>query len=199
MRSYEAARSLYSFLEFIAWAVVVTGVIVALMGAAGASKYGGSAAGLLAMVPGIGIGITGFILVAFVQMGRATVDTAEYSQQMLKLSRDQLEVSKQSLKAQNSAPQTFAAATQQGSNQDQKASFASQANNVESSGQTISDSGPDNFVPEDTIYRGKTIRAEKGKFLYKGVPFDTLGAAKDYVDTFRAVPTRKLSSAPVKT
>ncbi len=64
------------------------------------------------MVPGIGIGITGFILVAFVQMGRATVDTAEYTQQMLKLSRDQLEVSKQSLKVQNSAPQTFAAATQ---------------------------------------------------------------------------------------
>ena len=198
MRSYEAARSLYSFLEFIAWAVVVTGVIVALMGAAGASKYGGSAAGLLAMVPGIGIGITGFILVAFVQMGRATVDTAEYTQQMLKLSRDQLEVSKQSLKAQNSAPQTFAAATQQGSNQEQKASFASQSNNTEISGRAPSGSEPDKILPEDTVYRGKTIRADKGKFLYKGIPFDTLGAAKDYVDAFGVAPTRELSVTPIK-
>ena len=198
MRSYEAARSLFSFLAFMAWSSVVSGVLLALISAAGASKYGGSGAGIIAMVPGIVIAIVGCIQLAFVQMGRATVDTAEYTQQMLKLSRDQLEVSKQSLKAQNSAPQTFAAATQQGSNQDQKASFASQANNAESSGQTISDSGPGNFVPEDTIYRGKTIRAEKGKFLYKGVPFDTLGAAKDYVDAFGAAPTRELSVTPIK-
>ena len=126
MRSYEAARSLFSFLAFIAWSVVVIGVFVALISAAGASKYGGGGAGLLAMVPGIGIGITGFILVAFVQMGRATVDTAEYTQQMLKLSRDQLEVSKQGLKLQNAVPQTFVAAAQTKSTQETKNSFANQ-------------------------------------------------------------------------
>lgn len=97
MRSYETARTLFSFLAFWAWCVVIAGVLVALVSAAGASQYGGAGAGLLATAPGIGIGIAGLILVAFVQMGRATVDTAEYTQQMLKIARDQLEVSQQGL------------------------------------------------------------------------------------------------------
>ena len=97
MRSYETARSLFSFLGFCAWSVVVIGVLVALAGAEGGSRYGGAGAGLLAMAPGFGIAILGLILVAFVQMGRANVDTAEYTQQMLKIARDQLEVSRQSL------------------------------------------------------------------------------------------------------
>jgi len=97
MRSYEAARTLFSFLAFCAWSVVIIGVLVALIGAGGGSRYGGAGAGLLAMAPGIGIGISGLILVAFVQMGRAGVDTAEYTQQMLKIARDQLEISRQSL------------------------------------------------------------------------------------------------------
>jgi hypothetical protein len=98
MRSYEVARKILSFLEFCAWFVVVIGVVIALIGAGGGSRYGGVGAGFLAMAPGIGIGMAGLMLVAFVQMARATVDTAEYTQQMLKISRDQLEVSKQGLK-----------------------------------------------------------------------------------------------------
>ncbi len=109
MRSYEAARSLFSFLGFIAWSVVVLGVLVALVSAAGGSRFGGAGAGLLAMVPGVAIGIAGFILVAFVQMGRATVDTAEYTQQMLKIARDQLDVSKQGLNQGKVLEQGFAA------------------------------------------------------------------------------------------
>ena len=108
MRSYEAARSLFSFLGFIAWSVVVLGVLVALVSAAGGSRFGGAGAGLLAMVPGVAIGIAGFILVAFVQMGRATVDTAEYTQQMLKIARDQLDVSKQGLNQGKVLEQGFA-------------------------------------------------------------------------------------------
>ena len=109
MRSYEAARSLFSFLGFIAWSVIVIGVLVALVGAGSVSQYAGGGAGLLAMVPGFGIAIAGFILLAFVQMGRAGVDTAEYTQQMLKISRDQLEVSRQALKGEGHQPKRFEA------------------------------------------------------------------------------------------
>jgi len=192
MRSYEAARSLFSFLAFMAWSVVVVGVIVALIGAAGASQYGGSGAGLLAMVPGIGIGITGLILVAFVQMGRATVDTAEYTQQMLSISRDQLEVSKQGLKLQSVVPQTFAAAARTESAQEPKNSFAKQADKSSPQGRMVENLEPAQLEDQSTIYRGKTIRDVKGKLLYKGIPFETLLAAKEHIDMLAARPARKL-------
>jgi hypothetical protein len=112
MRSYEAARSLFSFLAFVAWMVIIAGVLIALIGAKGASIYGGAGAGLLAAMPGIGIAMMGFLQLAFVQIGRAGVDTAEYTQQMLKISRDQLEVSQQSLKQGKRFEAGFAALEQ---------------------------------------------------------------------------------------
>ena len=109
MRSYEAARNLFSFLTFCAWSVVALGVIVALMSAENASRYGDLAT-FMAMIPGVGVGMAGLIMIAFVQMGRAGVDTAEYTQQMLKISRDQLEVSRQALSAKTEQPKAFSAA-----------------------------------------------------------------------------------------
>lgn len=108
MRSYEAARSLFGILAFLAWAVVAIGVVAAFIGAESVPSYAGDEMVLLALAPGIGIGILGLVLVAFVQMGRANVDTAEYTQQMLKISRDQLDVSRQALKQGASAPEGFA-------------------------------------------------------------------------------------------
>lgn len=112
MRSYEAARSLFGILAFLAWAVVAIGVVAAFIGAESVPSYAGDEMVLLALAPGIGIGILGLVLVAFVQMGRANVDTAEYTQQMLKISRDQLDVSRQALKQGASAPQGFAGMAQ---------------------------------------------------------------------------------------
>lgn len=195
MRSYDAARSLFSFLGFIAWAVVVTGVIVALIGAAGASKYGGGGAGLLAMVPGIGIGITGFILVAFVQMGRATVDTAEYTQQMLKLSRDQLEISRQGLKAQTEGPKTFGAVRQKETAQESKSSFANRLDNTPPSERDGSAPKPERPTAESTIYKRKLIRGEQDKYIVGEIPFETLLAAKEYVDSFAGTPMKSVSEA----
>ena len=168
---------------------------MALVSAVGASKYGGGGAGLLAMVPGIGIGITGFILVAFVQMGRATVDTAEYTQQMLKLSRDQLEVSKQGLKLQNAAPQTFAAVAQKESAQEPKSSFANQVDKSSSPEREVKKLEPEQPVDKSTVYQGKTIRAEQGKFLYNGIPFNTLLAAQEYIDSFAVSPATEFPGA----
>ena len=199
MRSYEVARKLLSVLEFCAWSIVVIGVLIALIGAAGGSRYGGAGAGLLAMAPGIGIGIAGLILVAFVQMGRATVDTAEYTQQMLSISRDQLEVSKQGLKLQSVVPQTFAAAAQTASAQEPRSSFVDQADKTSSQGRMVKDLEPAQLEDQSTVYKGKTIRDVKGKFLYKGISFDTLLSAKEHIDALAAQPARKLPAESKET
>ena len=193
MRSYEAARSLFSFLAFIAWSVIVIGVLVALASATGASRYGGGAAGLIAMVPGIGIGITGFILVAFVQMGRATVDTAEYTQQMLKLSRDQLEVSKQSLKLQNTAPQTLTAVTQKESAQGSKNSFANQLSTTSPTEGEPKGSKMVQPPAEGIVYQGRTIAVVDGSFHFAKMSFATLEKAQSYIDRLGVNPAAQLS------
>jgi hypothetical protein len=199
MRSYETARSLFSFLAFCAWSVVIIGVLVAVTGAGSVSQYGGTGAGLIAMVPGIGIGLLGLLLVAFVQMGRATVDTAEYTQQILKISRDQLEVSTQGLKLQAAVPHTFATAAQTESAQEAKSSFASQADNYSPQGRTVGTIAPEEPIDQNAVYRGKTIREQKGKFIYKGIEFDTLLAAKDHIDSLAVPLARKLPGAIRKT
>ena len=187
MRSYEAARSLFSFLGFIAWSVVVLGVLVALVSAAGGSRFGGAGAGLLAMVPGVAIGIAGFILVAFVQMGRATVDTAEYTQQMLKIARDQLDVSKQGLNQGKVLEQGFAA-LKSAPEERPAASFADTTSDASPTKASNSQSklklAPASKSVETIEYSGKEIHIENGKALYNGISFDTLGKAKDYIDNF---------------
>lgn len=197
MRSYEIARKYFSFLEFLAWSVVVIGVLIAVIGGGSVSQYAG--AGLFAMAPGIGISIAGILLVAFVQIGRATVDTAEYTQQMLKISRTQLEVSEQGLRLQNAVPQTFAAVAQTESGQEPKTSFADQANENLQQGGTVENLEPELSVDQNTIYRGKTIRNEKGKYIYKSIPFDTLLAAKEHVDFWATPSATKLPAASKET
>ena len=102
MRSYEAARAYYSFFGFLSWCVIVLGAIVALgaltaLGQMSRSFGGSSAIGLAGLIPGIAIMFAGFLGLVTVQIGRAGVDTAEYTQQMLAIARDQLQVSRQGL------------------------------------------------------------------------------------------------------
>jgi hypothetical protein len=101
MRSYEAARNLFSFLALCSWAVIVLGGIVAFSGGTIAGTgFGRGASGMSALIgaaPGIILAMIGFYGLALVQMGRAGVDNAEYSQQSLEVARQQLEVSRQVL------------------------------------------------------------------------------------------------------
>ena len=120
MRSYEAARGYYSTLEFLAWGVIALGAIVAFGGLVTASQVGrgfGSNASTIAIVsafvPGVGLAFVGFLGLVICQNGRAAVDTAEYSQQMLKVARDTLEVSRQALRQNGAAgSSSFSAAAQ---------------------------------------------------------------------------------------
>ena len=185
MRSYEAARTLFSILAFIAWSAVISGVLVALAGAGGGSRYGGAGAGLLGMVPGIIISILGLIQVAFVQMGRANVDTAEYTQQMLKISRDQLEVSKQALNAGKQQARSFADITSE-----KKSAVGFESNdfgssdkpNASNSTSVISATGAPMYEGETLEYSGHSITFNKGKYRAGGMAFETLNLAEAYID-----------------
>ena len=77
MKSYETARNLFSFLGFCAGALIVLGVIVALMGGAAAQSFARNAGAvqvILGAMPGIMMAAVGVFGQAMVQMGRASVD-----------------------------------------------------------------------------------------------------------------------------
>lgn len=186
MRSYEAARSLFSFLAFIAWSVVVIGVLVAFISAAGVSQYAGGGAGLLAMVPGVGIAIAGFIQVAFIQMGRATVDTAEYTQQMLKIARDQLEVSRQAI---NSGGYQSGKVESVKVQKNQKSGFKkidltarTKTNDREKIPPAIQKTDPVMIEGEKLEYLGHTITRKNGMYMTSGMSYVSLLYAKTHIE-----------------
>ena len=136
-------------------------------------------AGLAGLVPGLAVALLGFVLLAIVQMGRAAVDTAEYTQQMLKIARDQLEVSQQGLRSQHQPPQTFTAAGQNEASSG-KASFSQPGLEPKLSAKPKPD--PSRFVE----YKGKEIVIENGKYNCNGIPFTTMQKAEHYIDTYAA-------------
>jgi hypothetical protein len=113
MRSYEAARGLFSFLEVCSWGIIVIGGIVAVAaGAALSSGFGGNPSAralIFALMPGAGISLVGLYGLAMVQMARAGVDNAEYGQQALGVARQQLEVSREALTQGKQLPASYAA------------------------------------------------------------------------------------------
>ena len=177
MRSYEAARSLFGFLAFVAWLVVVVGGLVALVSAGSVSRYAGGGAGLLAMSPGIGIAIAGLILVAFVQMGRATVDTAEYTQQMLKIARDQLDVSKQGLKQARTAKQSYS-----------EASSTPDASPRSTKMSETAKPAPQEKAQDFSTYRGHKIYRVGASYKAVGAVFASREEAVDAIDHKLAAP-----------
>lgn len=114
MRSYETARSLYGFLGFCAWCVIVIGGIFALIAGSAVSTggFGGSPSAMqvfLAVIPGGLVAMAGVYGLAMVQNGRTSVDVAEYTQQALDVSRQQLDISKQMLAQGKTMEATYAA------------------------------------------------------------------------------------------
>lgn len=138
MKSYETARNLFSFLGFCAGALIVLGVIVALMGGSATQSFGrnsGAAQFIIGAMPGILMAAVGVFGQAMVQMGRASVDTAEFSQQSLDVSRQHMELSKQLLEQGRTAAASFATLSaqrpvattgSQASGPEQGASYANQ-------------------------------------------------------------------------
>ncbi|MDA5095003.1 hypothetical protein O2N63_13010 [Aliiroseovarius sp. KMU-50] len=104
---------MFSFLEVVSKIVIGLGILLVLVGFIGygnSSSYGGVdvLATFVLIAFGAFVSFIGLIALAVMQFGRAGVDSAEYTQQMLKISRDQLDVSRQALKQGASTPQGFA-------------------------------------------------------------------------------------------
>jgi hypothetical protein len=101
MRSYETARGLFTVMAFFAWLAIAAGVALSFYGVSlSGSRFfrGGEFMVILIVAGGIFSIALGILALALSQIGRAGVDSAEYSQQMLQLSREHLEVSRQSLR-----------------------------------------------------------------------------------------------------
>lgn len=183
MRSYEAARTYFSIMGFGAWSVIIIGVLVALVSAGGVSQYAGGGAGLLAMLPGLGIMIVGFLLLVFVQIGRANVDTAEYTQQMLKISRDQLEVSKQSLKQTDTFQKNYASLKAEATNTPEGDGYSNAT--LEPEKAVKSKPEPVKQIEQKIAYKGHTILAKDDKFRVNKAVFEKIEFAREHIDQRR--------------
>lgn len=188
MRSYETARSLFSFLGVCAWGLIILGVIVAIAGAgaaSGISSFGRSASGLavfMASVPGLVMSLVGVFSLALVENGRAAVDTAELTQQMLKVARDQLEVSRQALKQGEQVAQNYEALKQaSASAHERPAASYSEALAVDEkpNGQ---DAAVAEEVKQSLEYAGHTLELHGEEVRFGTITFNDLESAKRYID-----------------
>tara|TARA_R110002074_G_scaffold104113_4_gene224731 strand:- start:8554 stop:9174 length:621 start_codon:yes stop_codon:yes gene_type:complete len=199
MRSYENARGLFSFLEFLAWGGVLLGIAIIFVSMEAASRSFGGGAGLLAAMPGIAISLFSLIWVAIIQVARAGVDTAELTQQSLKVARDQLEVSKQALKQGDIAQRSFAAlsASNQSASlgvepQTAQPTFAdvpttTNATHIEVSGETEEPKVVGKFLS----YKGQSGELIDGKWHLNGIAFESREKIASYIDEFGAKVSQK--------
>jgi hypothetical protein len=114
MRSYHAARAVFSLFSTLAWIVILAGGALAVISSGLAmerASFGGGneMVALMAAIPGAILSLLGFVMLVLSQIGRAGVDTAEYSQQMLQASRDHMEVSRQLVRQGEKLEQGYAA------------------------------------------------------------------------------------------
>lgn len=199
MRSYETARSLFGFLEFLAWSGVVLGVLVAFMGADSMSNgpYGGSSGAtiMLAAMPGIAVAVFSLLNVAIVQGARATVDTAEYSQQMLKVARDQLEVSKQGQAGKITAQSTFADAGQKAGRKKPKMAFSNQVQAADQSNDLVEtpEMEPQPKL-EDFVHKNMLVQAGSDKYFLAGKYFASKEEVKHHIDALYGTNPKPLEA-----
>ncbi|GLQ32612.1 hypothetical protein [Litoribrevibacter albus] len=81
--SYSSARTIADVLSVIGWLTVVIGVFSAL-----ALASQGSSFDVFAMLPGLGLVISGLFMVVAAQVTRAIVDNADHTREILSLLRE---------------------------------------------------------------------------------------------------------------
>ncbi|MEL7127916.1 MAG: hypothetical protein AAGK23_00075 [Pseudomonadota bacterium] len=136
----------------------------------------------------------GFLGLVICQNGRAAVDTAEYSQQMLKVARDTLEVSRQALRQNGAAgSRSFSAAPQTERVEPPLTSDASFAS-VKPAEPSVA--LPDAQTAQPISYNGAKIAIENGTYKYAGLMFHELDKAKAYVDQLGVNENANLEPLP---
>lgn len=92
-RSYATARTVFSIVEFIGWAVVFIGGLIGIIGFSTGGIFSTFAeeipflVRLIAAIPGISSVLLALVTIAVIQSSRANVDTAEMTRDILKLIR----------------------------------------------------------------------------------------------------------------
>lgn len=179
MQSYQAARGLFNFVGSIAWIAVIGGGLIALLGgsaAASAARGNELMAMLLGGVPGAILAFVGFFILVHIQTSRAAVDTAEYTQQMLKVTRDAHDTSKQLLKLAQAPKIADYEPTK-----DTPSSVRFDTDKVPAPAPT-----PVSFAATTkTEYGGYIIKEKADRFLVDDREFDTLIDAKLAIDSLR--------------
>lgn len=202
LRSYSAARGIFSFLEFTGWATVLLGLVVGAVLAASAGRYASDTQKWLLFAMGASGSLVGLFYVGAVQGWRASVDAAEYGQQALKIARDQLAISRQGLKLQTDEAQTFAdmKTATMGENvssydkvgqsevaptmpKTKKKSTATETQKIQIGNEKIKVPKPK--PPKDPLAR---IEEKDGRFLFGTMSFSTRDRAEEYASQFGVNP-----------
>ena len=198
MRSYEAARSLFSVISFFSWFLIAGGIILIFVGGnmgSDLSRFNRAPEiiGLvMGAVPGLATTIIGFFSLVMSQLGRASVDSAEYGQQMLQIARDQLDVSRQTLHKGDALRQSFEALSQR-TGMTSTASYAGHLTPAEA--RPDQNQPPDNPASQPALiaYKGKEIAALDSSFHYAGTSFPTLADAQAQIDLLASDTLRPAS------
>ncbi len=166
-------------MEFGAWAFVVLGVIAALVGMAGGGRMLGGGGGIVAALPGLLIVFLGLFAVMMVQIGRATVDTAEMTGKLLKNSNEELKILKAEGGSQSASFQT--SERQRPSLPISEAETGSDAPAGEKPMQPATKPAltASRYAPLE--YEGRQIARSADGFHIEGQTFETLQDAKAYV------------------
>lgn len=162
MKSYQAARSLYSFVSGCAQLVIGVGGVIALLGA----YYGQqNPIGFIGIGAGFVVALFGFGLLVFAQTGRTGVDSAEYAQQNLAVSREQLAISKEllTMAKQPQGGATYQAEAEDGTLQNVSYDTAVTAPETEPK--------PEPVLAETDSSLDHLIEYKDGKFLVEGKRF----------------------------
>jgi hypothetical protein len=185
MRSYHAARSLFGFLSLLSWTVIILGGIGAVAGGSIVSDmvpyYERGLGFLIGLIPGVILSIGGFLGLVFAQIGRAGVDTAEYSQQSLQISREQLEVSRQSLRHGEEVKNGFASLKAQ-LVVPATATYAGQSGQTRDVPEVASQPVTGATYAKTTEYKSRRIEILADGFRFNGFHFSTLVDVRNHID-----------------
>ena len=117
--NYSTAHSIFKLFEFLGWITVALGALLALIGLASGNfpifpQIGDPTFSdrLIAMIPGLLFVEVGFIQIVLVKVGQANVDTAEMTQEILKIAKSGQQVAPRSRPpVHETAPQSQAQAS----------------------------------------------------------------------------------------
>jgi len=184
MRSYGAARGLYSLLALIAWSMIGIGVFAAVTSLGSTNSYLPKTIIIAFFFASTALAIFGLFLLANIQNGRAAVDTAEYTQQMLKIARDQLAVSREALKGGMAPEMSFDTKPDLDSST-KTAGYTPPENKqiaeVHENDPEVEKGDKDGFLE----YGGKMIEVKGGTYFLDGAIFTSLEKARAKIEKKR--------------